>query len=88
MCWMFSLWSSNWLRHRLTAHRALIEESANGVDSPAEAPDGKGLMLPGGEDNLAFETDGVKHRDKSTVAKADRPIIHFPHPPAGSPSSR
>lgn len=82
----------NWIR--LTANRALIEESvANGVDPESSgAKVGNKHFDGGGNDNLAFEQDGGTkqdtHHSKSTLTKPDRPVIHFPHPPAGSPTSR
>lgn len=87
--WLLLMCFGIWLDFRLTAHSALIEESTNNVDP--QSPLTQGSLIGGGNDNLAFEKDGgkqEKHQNKSTLTKTGRPVIHFPNPPIGSPTSR
>lgn len=78
--------------HRLTAHRELIEKTLNEVNAvEASSHVGKSVETKEGNDNLAFVNDRAKRpnqKERDQSDKSGQPIIHFPQPPAGSPTSR
>lgn len=75
--------------NRLTARRALIEASPSSVRSQEEEHTTNvnvGNQQPGVE-NLAYENE-PEHKDKPKIKKTGKAVLHFPHPPASSPTSR
>lgn len=72
---------------RLTARRALIEASPSSARSQDVEHTGNVGNQPPGVENLAYENE-PENKDKPKVKKTGKAVLHFPHPPASSPTSR